>query len=210
MKLFKIVLPLLALACASARAVTTTVDFDGLNAGAIANTDPNVTGFTFNYGTLDQDLDSFGVPIPGTDHWVIDSGSGSATVADTVASFFGPAPTGTIALDASPQTVLLNFSGPVDLNSFQMTLDSTTFGFDGFNAEFYGPSNNLVASVPVLQSTPGYVVSAGPLAGVSYVVIPSGAMYDHFVLDFSPVPEPSAMVLMLGALAPLVRRRRQA
>ena len=210
MKMIKTLLPLLVFASDPLHAVTTTVDFDGLTPGAVANTDSNVTGFSFSFGTLEQDLDGFGVPIPGTDHWVTDPGAGSVTVADTLASFYGPAPTGTNALDARPQTVLLAFSGVVDVNSFQMTLDNSPFGFDGFNAEFYGLSNNLLASVPVIQSSPGYVVSAGPLAGVSYVVIPSGAMYDHFVLDFAPVPEPSATLLLLGALAPLARRRRQA
>ncbi len=201
-------LPLLALACAPARAVVTTVDFDGLTAGDIANNDPAVIGFSLTYGVLEPVLDSFGDPIPGSDHWVTDIAYGSATVANTALAGYGAAPTGTLALDASLQSVLLTFSGLVNLNSFQFTLDNDTFGSDLFTANFYGPGDTLLSSVPVLQTSSGSVVSVSGLAGVSYAVLPSGAMYDHFVVDFAPVPEPSAVMLMLGALVPLLRRRR--
>ena len=208
MKMLRILLPLLAIAATSARAVNVIVDFDALNSGDPANNDAAVTGFSFSYGVLEPLLDSFGVPIPGSDHWVTDIPSGSATVSDTALAGYGAAPTGTLALDATPQPVLLTFSGPVDLTSFAVTLDNSPFGFDGFNAEFYGAGDVLLGSVPVIQSSPGYLVSASGLSGVSYLMLPSGAMYDHFVMNYAPVPEPGSALLMLGALVPLARRRR--
>jgi hypothetical protein len=210
MKLLKLILPSLILACASAHAVTTTVNFDGLTSGDAANLDPAVTGFSFSFGTLEPELDGFGVPIPGTDHWVTDVSAGSPTAVDTVLAGYGAAPTGALALDATPQTVLINFSTPVDLTSFQVTLDNSPFGTDIFTADFYGPGDILLASIPVLQSVPSSVVSATNLSGVSYAVLPSGAMYDSLALTFTPVPEPSISMLALGAFVPLVRRKRRA
>lgn len=210
MKVSTLLLPLLALACAQAHAVTTIVDFDGLISGSIANLDPGVIGFALNNATLTPNLDSFGSPIPGSDHWVPDPIYGSATVANSFDAGYGTAPTGAITLDGSQGPLLLNFDTPVTLNSFAITLDTDTFGSNLFTADFYGPGDTLLASVPVFQTTPGFIVNApASLNGVSYVVLPSGAMYDHLAVDFTPVPEPSGIVLLLGALAPLVRRRRR-
>ena len=155
MKMLRILLPLLAIAATSARAVNVIVDFDALNSGDPANNDAAVTGFSFSYGVLEPLLDGFGVLIPGSDHWVTDASAGSAIAANTVAAGYGPASTGTLALDAVPQPVLLTFSGPVDLTSFSVILDNSAFGFDGFNAEFYGAGDVLLGSVPVIQSSPG-------------------------------------------------------
>ncbi len=210
MKLLKLLLPAIVLACASAHAVTTTVNFDGLTSGDVANLDPGVIGFGITFGTLEPILDGFGVPIPGSDRWVTDVTAGSPTAVNTVLAGYGTAPSGQLALDATPQTVLISFSTTVDLASFQVTLDNSSFGTDIFTADFFGPGDVLLASIPVQQSVPGSVVSATNLSGVSYAVLPSGAMYDNLMLTFTAVPEPSATLLMLGALAPLVRRKRSA
>lgn len=204
MKLHKISLLALSLSCASAQAVTTTVDFDDLTHGAMANGAAGVSGFTLSFATTDTDYDSFGDPIPGSDHYVAD---GSATVGSPATLGYG---TGSLALNADAQPVTIQFDTTVVLNGFQVTLDNSVFGQDLFSAGFYSSSNVLLGSTPVFQTSPGSIVSASGLTGVSYIVLPSGALYDHLVLDFTPVPEPGAAGLLLVAMAPLARRRRRA
>jgi hypothetical protein len=81
-------------------------------------------------------------------------------------------------------------------------------GFEDVAVFFLDPAGQTLASVGVDQTTPGYQVLHGPLAGVSGIAFPSGAFYDDLVL--TPIPEVSATPLIsaLGLLGLGMSRRR--
>jgi len=120
------------------------------------------------------------------------------------------------ALDAVDQAVLFSFSAPQDISAFAVTLDNSTLGTPfGTNVEFYSSLDALLYSIPLDQTVSGFSVNqtALSIAGVSKVVLPSGAFYDNASLSVtaSAVPEPSRTLLLgLFGVASVLRRRRRA
>ena len=164
-------------------------------------------------------LDVFGDPIPGTDAWRADSTLPGLTVESPLAYGRGAAPSGLLALNAIFQPTLLVFSEPVNLTSFAVTLDNDTFGDNGLLPGnqgiailFLDVSGAVISSVPLNQTQPGFVGSAGAVAGVYGVYIPAGAFYDDVRVQGTVIPSPAAAgALALGGLGGLgvLRRRRR-
>lgn len=203
--------PILAFAvtAATAHAVAPfALNFDTLPSGTQANLFAPI-GLDIQFGVYGPSLDGFGDPIPGTDHWIIDTTAPTVLVEDPSSYVYGSAPSPTNALNAKEQTVLFLFDTPFDVTHFATVLDNSTLGALGpQNIEFYDASDTLLYSLPTNQSIPGFTVSYdGLITGVSKVVLPGSAFYDNV----SVVPEPSAAASLLGGLGLLLgwhRRRR--
>jgi hypothetical protein len=181
------------------------LDFDG--PGAIAD-DFAPIFLTIGYGIFEPTLDGFGDPIPGSEHWKLDFTAPPVPVGDPDAAGFGPAPSGTKALDARDGTVLFVFDTPASFDRFTTTLDNSTLGgLFGTAIEFYGAAHNLLFSLPVNQSIPGAFVEVGPLTGVKTIALPGNAFYDNV----AAVPEPGTCASLLGGVGVLLtwRRRRR-
>jgi hypothetical protein len=179
------------------------LDFDG--PGAIAD-DFTPPFLTIGYGQFVPDFTGGGDPIPGTEHWELDLTAPPVPVGDPDLVGFGPAPSGTKALDARDGTVLLVFSAPASFDRFTATLDNSSFGdLFGTNVEFYDAASQLLLSVPVNQSVPGERVDVGPLAGVTTIVLPGNAFYDNI----AAVPEPGTIVTLFGGAGALLGLRRR-
>ncbi len=181
------------------------LNFDG--PGSIAD-DFAPIFLTIGYGQFVPTLDSFGDPIPGSDHWEIDPTGGDVPVLDPSTVGYGTAPSPGKALDARSGPVLLVFDTPFAFDSFTATLDNSTFGnLSGTDVQFFDASNALLFSAPVNQSTPGFTVSVGAIGAVKTVLLPPTAFYDNI----AAVPEPTTAAALLGGTAMLVglRRRRR-
>lgn len=166
--------------------------------------EPLSSGFTFNYGSLETE-DSNGDPV--TPFYAIDPTASPVTAyaaADINTLGYGPATTP--ALGAYDQLILMTFDTPVDLSSFRVDLDNSSFGDFNRSILFYDNADVQLASLPLAQTTAGgtYSLSA-PLVGVKKIVLPTTGFYDNLVM----VPEPSMTMLAgLGALGLGLRRRR--
>lgn len=197
------------LSASAAHAEIYYLNFDAGASGSAANNQAP-SGLSFQPGAFLPNVDESGDPIPGTDRWQIDTTAPAVTVIDPNFYGRGNAPSIANALDSVFGPTLMLFSGPIDLSSFSLTLDNDTFGTPGLNIEFYasGPaSDTLLASLPIDQTTPGFVASLGAINGVNKIVLPGGAMYDN--LSIAVVPEPATGALLgLGLLGLMIRLRR--
>ena len=186
-----------------------TLDFDSMPSGTQANLFAPI-GLDIQFGVYGPSLDSFGDPIPGTDHWIIDTTAPTVLVEDPSTYLYGSAPSPTNALNAKEQTVLFLFDSPFDVTHFSTVLDNSTLGALGpHNIEFYDASDTLLYSLPTDQGIPGFTASYdGLIPGVSKVVLPGSAFYDNV----SVVPEPGSLASLIGGAALLLswRRRRLA
>ena len=205
-------LPLALLATALAGALparATLFTFDSVVSGTDANS-LSQAGVTFQPGIFTPDTDSFGSDIPGTEKWRVDGTAPAVTVDNPNLFGRGNAPSPNNALNALFQPVLVLFPTSTDVTGFTATLDHDTFGDAHLTVNFYDTNDNLLSSLPLDQTVPGFTFTSGALNGLSKVVLPAGAFYDN--VSFTAVPEVDGRVLTAGLLlagAALARRLRK-
>lgn len=189
--------------------ITADLTFDGVPSGSLASSFATPQ-LSFHQAVFTPSFDEWGDPIAGSEHWAIDVASDALfplTVEDPLLYGRGPAPSGTNALQALWQPVLLTFDRPYFLQSFQVTLDGDAFG--GWEELGFLQGNALIASISVDQSVPGLTVMASGLQDVTAVLLPAGAFYDNVSVTLVPVPEPSTYgIVGAGILLALVGLRR--
>lgn len=192
-------------AAATAQAYTLNFDGPGSTAAAFAP-----AGLTIGYGQYVPNLDSFGDPILGSEHWELDLSAGAVPVIDPSTVGFGIAPSPSKALDVRGGPVLFVFDTPVSLAHFGAILDNSSFGdLDPAQTavKFYDVSNALLATIGANQTIPGFSISADNIASVKTVLLPSTAFYDN--VEIAPVPEPGTLFFgVIGLAAAGCRRTR--
>ena len=199
-------LALAAVLPSRAALVPFSADFDGAPSGTPVNV-LLPSGITFEFAQFVPDVDSFGDPILGTEHWEAQPGAPSVLAENPAGFGYGAAPSPSNALNALDGAVLLTFSSPIDFSSFSTVLDNAVFGsLAPVSVDFFDSGNALLASYPIDETVPGLVFTSGALNGVSKVVLPGGAFYDNV----SVVPEPGAFVSVLGGMGILLGLRRRA
>jgi hypothetical protein len=200
----------------TASAATFSTNFDSLPAGSLASLFSN-SDFSFHNGFFGPIQDGEGLDIPGSDQWQIDADSDAAfplMVIDTDLAGYGAAPSGLNALNGVDQSVLIVFTQLVDITSFSVTLDNSTFGnLFATDIEFVTGATS-VANQASDQSVPGLVVNVASANGVLAIVLPAGAYYDNLSFNYtaSAIPEPSSYAALAGlaGLALAASRRRRA
>jgi hypothetical protein len=212
---FKNITPFIALAIGLTIAQPTlasTMNFDSLAAGADANLDPNAIalGVTFHNAAWLPNVDSYGVDIPGTEHWQIDpTVTDLVTAENTFAQGWGVAPSAQNALDARWSPILMDFATAFDIGSFSFTLPNSTYGnLPPTDILFLDAAGNTLFDLAYAQGNPLSTVSLPvSVLGVKNIVLASGTFYDN--ISVSAVPVPSAVWLFGSALAGLVGLRRR-
>lgn len=208
---------LLSTAGVAAAGISYEFTFDDVATGTAANAlpQPPALGVSFYNAEYTPDLDPQGDPIPGTEKWRIDNSAPTVIVDNPNNYGRGDAPSPLNALEALFQPVLVLFPAPFDIDpaGLSMVLDLDTFGTNGLlpgneqiAVQFLNAASSLISSVRVDQTTPGYVVNAGPVTDVSAMLLPAGAFYDN--LSISGVPEPTSLALLAIGAAAASRRRR--
>ncbi|RYD38343.1 MAG: hypothetical protein EOP86_01105 [Verrucomicrobiaceae bacterium] len=187
---------------AAAPAQALLIDFDNGDT-TTATGAPLSAVFSLDYAYLETE-DAFGDPLPVPSWRPYDSDP--AVVADSAALGYGPPVSGQFALDAL-NTVLISFSAPISIADFSTVLDNSTFGSPGSSPiEFFGADDQLLASIPVDQSTAGFLAALGsPVGNVSKIVLPGGALYDNLTIVEVPEPGVTGLLAATGLLA--LRRR---
>jgi hypothetical protein len=193
--------------------IATLLDFDSVPSGTLASTfdTPN---FSFHQAYSIKFLDVDGDPIAGTDHWAIDADSDAAfpvTVENPLDYGYGAAPSGSNALQALWQPVVIKFDQTYNLTSFTATLDNSSYG-NLWTIDFINDTGT-VSSLTVDQSVSGWVANAIDIAGITGIVLPSGAFYDNIGINAVAVPEPATYGLVaacatLGYVIVLRRRKK--
>ncbi|MDX2186458.1 MAG: hypothetical protein SFV32_05970 [Opitutaceae bacterium] len=178
-----------------------------MNAGDAANlAAPASVSFHSAVFLPDFDPDT-GDAISGTERWRIDYDYPVTIKADDPSlSSWGTAPSGSLALDARNDYVLMSFATPTFVESFKATLDNSTFGtLFTQDVLVYGAGNTVIASQSIDQTVPGLLVDLAINAEVSSILLPSSAFYD----DLTVIPEPSTYAANAGlvSLALALRRR---
>lgn len=192
---------------APASASVVNINFDNVTTGSTA-TSAAPSGVEFFQAHFVNDLDVWGDEIANTAKWQIDADTDATTpvtVENPALNGYGAAPSGTNALDARWQPVLMHFGAAQNLNSFSVTLDNSSFG-DLFNSALYFLDANkaIIGQVSFDQTVLGLIVNLNtPLAGVQDVVLSSGAFYDNFVYETASstsVPIPATFPLLITGL----------
>jgi hypothetical protein len=201
-----------ALLSAHSFASTAQINFDSVASGSVANT-AAPAGIQFNQAHYVNDTNAYGEEIPNTEKWQIDTLNDAAfpVTADNPASFgYGAAISGSNALNALWQPVLMHFDTAINLTGFSVVADNSTYGdLSSSYLYFLDSGKNILSQVMFDQTAPGAVVAlAMPVNGVRDVLLPSGAFYDNF--QVSSVPLPASLPLFLAGLAVMgmVKRRK--
>ena len=186
------------------------INFDSINAGSDANTDPVAVamGLTFNNAAFLPNLDADGIAIPGSEHWQIDTTSGLTTAENTSLQAWGTAPSGTNALDARWSPILLSFASATDLGGFSFQLPNSTYGNPPPNdVLFLNASGTTLYDLAYNQGVALSTVSLPTtLSGVSQILLPSGTFYDN--VNVAAVPVPGAIWLFGTAIMGFLGLRR--
>ncbi len=198
----------------AASAAAYTIDFNGVASGSNANSDATAitNGVTFASGVYADVVDgNFNVI---GQHWIPYSlatdGVDPAIFARSPSSISWG--TGSNALDARFDQVLVQFANPSQLTGFSFNLDNSSFGnLQASNILFLDADGKTIfTSNGFFQNTTSnFSVSfASPLT-VSAVLLPSGKLYDD--VSVAAVPEPETYAMMLGGLGLLgfMARRRK-
>jgi len=218
LKLAALLLGVLAIV-SLATAESVNLNFDSTVAAVDANTFAvgSASWISFHNAVFAPDLDSFGDPVSGSDHWQIDTASDTSfpvQVDSTSANGWGAAPSGSFALDARPQSILVKFDQTYDLSAFSVTLDNSTFGNLGTQTIDLLSGSSIIGQITIDQTVSGFVASLpSGLANVTGIVMASGAFYDNLVISgsASAIPEPSTWAAILGGLGlgfAVIRRRK--
>ena len=196
------------LATSASAQIISTFNFDAVPNGATASLF-NTSKVSFHQAHYVPFLDSFGDPIAGSDHWEIDVVNDTlfpVTAEDPLDYGRGVAPSGTNALQALFQPVLLSFDGTYNLQSFSFTLDNDTFGAVAPVA--FITSTGTVLELSIDPSVAGLSFSTTDVFGINGIVLPGGAFYDNIAINALPVgvplgavPEPSTYGLLAALLA---------
>ena len=160
--------------------------------------------------TLDENGDPLAIPGFRAD-------VGTTVAIDPNLAGYGPAISGK-ALDATNNPVMFTFASAMNLSSFGVILDNSSFGnipqnggnpAFGTNILFYDAADSLIGFIALDQTVSGFSVADGSTYNnISKVILPSGACYDNLSFTGQAVPEPtSAALACLGALALFKRRR---
>jgi hypothetical protein len=185
-----------------------TINFDNIAAGANANTDQVAVanGVSFASGHLVDTLDA-NFNIIGT-HWAaysmaVDNIAPDIFVGNPGTSGWGAAPSGTNAIDARWDQVLVQFANPTQLGSFSFNLDSSSYGnLQAQQVLFldnYG--NTLFTSPDYFQSATSFTQTFTSGLTVSAVLLTAGKFYDNLTIaNVAPVPEPETYAMMLAGL----------
>lgn len=214
-RLLRLALAATGLAAAAAlHAQTFTFDFDAVPSGTAVNSFAP-SGVSFHQAYFAPSLDGFGDPILGSEHWQIDPLNDPLfpVLAENPADYtYGAAPSGTNALNALWQPVLIRFDQAYDLQAFATTLDNSTFGDLSPASIWFVTDTGTVGQLSYDQTSPGLLVStSGTYAGITGIVLGSGAFYDNVSISLVAIPEPSTWALLLGGAslgAVFVRRWR--
>ena len=190
------------------------INFSTLAAGANVNSDPSAAalGITFDNAALLPTLDSYGVPIAGTDHWQIDTTAPAVTVVNGTG--LGGQYAHSNGLDAIQQTVLMHLGGIFNVSSFSVgasSFDGQSFGgIYNPTLDFLDIYGNAIGSVVYTSSNGIFSASLNaPLQGVTDVVLAGGAVYNSLSFNVSAVPVPGAIWLFGSALAGFAGLRRR-
>lgn len=192
-------------------AVAVTLDFDGIAAGADANSDPVAlaAGISFHNAVWLPDLGGDGIEIPGSEHWQVDSAGGPARVENTLLSGWGTAPSGPNALDARWSPVLLHLSGVRDIAGFSFTLPDSFYGnLFASDILFLDAAGNTLYDLAYFQGQALATISLSTqLPGVQAILLASGTFYDN--ISVTAVPVPGAAWLFGSSLAGIAGLRRR-
>ncbi|HMU67208.1 MAG TPA: hypothetical protein PKE57_08685 [Cellvibrionaceae bacterium] len=196
-----------------AQAATIEINFDGVNSGSSANS-AAPSGIVFYQAHYVNDVDAYGDEISNTQKWQIDSQSTAdyPVTVDNPASFgYGAAPSGTNALNALWQPVLMRFESALDLTGFSTVLDNSTYGDILPAAVYFLDSNKKILSqIAVDQTVPGAVATlTTPVNGVREVLFSSGAFYDTVQISSVPLPPSAALFLSGLALLGTIKYRKK-
>lgn len=201
----------------SASAITFSTDFDSATAGDLASLF-NTADLSFHNGVYAPIQDGEGIDIDGSDQWQIDTASDidfPVFVDNPLSLDYGAAPSGLLALHVIDQTVIIHFAYLVDITSFSVTLDDSTYGNLSATSIDFVNGATVAFSESIDQTVPGLAVNVGAVSGVRSIVLPTTAFYDNLSIEFtaSAIPEPSAFASFAGVAGlglALYRRRRRA
>ncbi|HEY6529900.1 MAG TPA: hypothetical protein VIZ65_14520 [Cellvibrionaceae bacterium] len=193
---------LCTLAANQSFAASVEINFDSVVAGSTANS-AAPSGVTFYQAHYVNDLDTFGDEIPNTQKWQIDTFNDVSTpvTVDNPLSFnYGASDSGSNALNALWQPVLMHFDAAINLTEFSVVLDNSSYGDLTPSSLYFLDSNkNILGQLAFDQSVPGAVVTlTAPVNGVRNVLLASGAFYD--TIQISSVPLPPTLALFLSGL----------
>ena len=195
----------------SQAAAAYTLNFDGVASGSAANTDAVAlaNGISFDFAQLLPDKDAFGDTIPNSDKWQIDPDAPPVLATNPLGRQYGAAPSGVNALEGVDQPVLMHFASPIDLGTFAVTLDNSTFGNPPpSDILFLDANKTVIGTLSTSQPVPGFVGAiSAPIFGVKEIVLASGAFYDNITV--APVPVPAAVWLFGSAVGGVLGLRRQ-
>lgn len=194
------------------QAATIEINFDTVAAGSQANL-AAPAGIRFYQAHFVNDVDAFGDEILNTEKWQIDTASTSAfpVTVDNPASFgYGAAPSGTNALNALWQPVLMRFDQAIHLSSFSAQLDNSTYGDLTPSAVYFlDGQKTILGQISLDQTQPGTLALLNtPVNGVREVLFSSGAFYDNLQISTVPLP-PSALLFISGLTLLGVLKRRK-